>query len=160
MAKIDGRAWNVEVGIPTSAEDAWSGLAIEVSGETGTTTVSGIEYVRSGRANHLHDTYVWDGATGEWVTAQRPLSLVGDNGCVPLLENATARKQEPSGVCMDPFQTLASKMPLVQAQLDNSNRPAVPAQFGQPFGPDLDKLQKRSETIASDLVICGGRCKI
>jgi len=75
---------------------------------------------------------------------------------VPLRDQASAWpswetrpcEQEPGGVCMGLFRTFASKMPLVQAQLDNPNRPAVPAQFGQPFGQDLDKLQKRPETMS------------
>lgn len=124
------------------------GLAIEVSSETWATTAPDIECVRSGRTEHLHDTYAWDNAAGEWVTAQRLFSLIKDNERIVLLENAIVREQEPSGVCMGLFRTFASKMPLVQAQLDNPNRPAVPAQFGQPFGQDLDKLQKRPETMS------------
>jgi len=44
------------------------------------------------------------------------------------------------------FRAPARKMPLVQARLDNSNRPTVPAQFGQLLGQDLGRYQNRSET--------------
>jgi len=65
LAKVDGRAWRVEVDIPTSADDVWLDFVVEDPSE-GQASVSTVHAVRGSRHANNDTTYVWDDAGSAW----------------------------------------------------------------------------------------------
>ena len=65
VAKVDGRAWRVDVDVPTSAYELWLDFVIEES-ELRDIAVSEIHAVRSGRFGDEESTYVWVDEDSEW----------------------------------------------------------------------------------------------